>query len=39
MLYARLEELDCSMVELPYGNGRLVMQVLVPDQGLGVTQV
>ena len=39
MLYARLEELDCSMVELPYGNGRFVMQVLVPDQRLGVTQL
>ena len=39
MIYARLEELNSSMVELPFGNGRLVMQVLVPDERLGVFQL
>ena len=39
MIYAAVEELGCSIVELPYGTGRMVMQVLVPHETLGVAKL
>ena len=34
--FADLDQLDCSMVELPYKGNRIVMQVILPNQINGV---
>ena len=39
MHYARLEEIQSFVVELPYGHGRFVMYVIVPDRGCGLNKV
>jgi len=39
MNFARLDELDCSMVELPYKGERIVMQIILPKQRTGVFQL
>ena len=36
MNFADLDQLDCSMVELPYKGNRIVMQVILPNQINGV---
>ena len=39
MNFARLRQLDCSMVELPYKGNRIVMQVILPGERTGVFQL
>ena len=36
MNFADLDQLDCSMIELPYKGNRIVMQVILPNQINGV---
>merc|ERR1719219_2981498 len=36
MNFARLAQLDCSMVELPYKGNRIVMQLILPTEKTGV---
>ena len=36
MNFARLDQLDCSMVELPYKGERIVMQLVLPKEKTGV---
>ena len=36
MKYARLNVLDCTMVELPYKGNRIVMQLILPRERTGV---
>merc|ERR1711992_486978 len=39
MNFARLDQLDCSMVELPYKGERIVMQIMLPKERTGVFQL
>lgn len=39
MKYARLEELSSTMIELPYQGFRFVMQVVLPDDRMGVYEL
>jgi len=39
MDFANLDQLDCSMVELPYKGNRIVMQVLLPKEKTGVFEL
>jgi len=39
MDFARLDQLDCSMVELPYKGNRIVMQVILPKEKTGVFEL
>ena len=36
MNFASLDQMDCSMVELPYKGNRIVMQVILPRKKTGV---
>jgi len=36
MNFASLNQLDCSMIELPYKGNRIVMQVILPKEKTGV---
>ena len=36
MNFADLDQLDCSMIELPYKGNRIVMQVILPKEKTGV---
>ena len=36
MYFANLDQLDCSMVELPYKGDRIVMQLVLPKEKTGV---
>ena len=37
--FANLDELDCSVVELPYKGERIVMQILLPNKKTGVYEL
>ena len=39
MDFANLDQLDCSMVELPYKGNRIVMQVILPKKRTGVFEL
>jgi len=39
MNWAKLDDLDCSMLELPYKGERIVMQVVLPNKKMGVLEL